>query len=161
MSQTSRLLQGSVRRGLKPHRESCLNCKHRWYHEAAEGETVSTGPSGWVCDKRPVGHLANFPFSGRQRCFEPNPSDEGRPSESSTNTPMSDQPTTSPDAQRGALPQRDCSAWRTIESIPKDGTPVLVCSPGMSYPEVAWFEKNGGVIKTYELWMPLPAVPNK
>jgi hypothetical protein len=52
------------------------------------------------------------------------------------------------------------SAWRPIKSIPKDGTPVLVCSPGMSYPEVAWFEKNGGVMKTFELWMPLPAVPN-
>ena len=49
--------------------------------------------------------------------------------------------------------------WFPIETIPKDGSPVLVGSPGMSYPEIAWHDAAGTTMRTYEFWMPLPSVP--
>jgi len=51
--------------------------------------------------------------------------------------------------------------WQPISTIPKDGTPVLVCDYGMSYPEIAWHEETGATMRAYFLWKPLPEVPSK
>lgn len=49
--------------------------------------------------------------------------------------------------------------WNPIATIPKDGTPVLVCNSGMGHPEIAWHEETESTIKTYEYWTPLPLPP--
>lgn len=61
--------------------------------------------------------------------------------------------------------------WRPIETVPKDGSPVLVLMPEpMQHSRVhaAWFKPNAGVIGTIFAfdapsqpthWMPLPEPP--
>ena len=61
----------SEKKAIRP--KSCVHCTWCWYHEASYGEVVSEGPSGWVCDGRKNGGVANlkhFPFITQQACFQ-------------------------------------------------------------------------------------------
>lgn len=57
----------------------------------------------------------------------------------------------------------DLSPWQPIATMPKDGTRVLVCVPGMVRPDVAWHDEaepaEGAVEKAYTLWAPMPTPP--
>lgn len=50
--------------------------------------------------------------------------------------------------------------WQAIETLPRDGTPVLVWAEPMIYPDIAWHEASGGTLRTYTHWMPLPQPAN-
>ena len=55
--------------------------------------------------------------------------------------------------------------WQPIETIPKDGTPVLVTKAGsLLPPEIAWHDNDEEIrstIRCYTHWMPLPQPPTK
>lgn len=50
--------------------------------------------------------------------------------------------------------------WQPIETLPRDGTPVLVWADPMWRADIAWHESECGTLKTYTHWMPLPPLPN-
>lgn len=51
------------------------------------------------------------------------------------------------------------SQWQRINTIPKDGTNVLVWAVPMDEPDIAWHEASGTTMKTYTHWTPLPTPP--
>jgi hypothetical protein len=51
-------------------------------------------------------------------------------------------------------------AWQPIETLPRDGTPVLVWAEPMHAPDIAWHEETGMTLRTYTHWMALPKPPN-
>ncbi len=51
------------------------------------------------------------------------------------------------------------ATWQPIETLPRDGTPVLVWAEPMSQPDIAWHESTGMTARTYTHWMPLPKPP--
>lgn len=54
----------------------------------------------------------------------------------------------------------DGNAWQPIETLPRDGTPVLVWAEPMHAPDVAWHEETGSTLRTYTHWTSLPKPPN-
>ncbi len=76
------------------------------------------------------------------------------------------------ESDRGQQGERDASpslapaggwaaTWQPIETLPRDGTPVLVWAEPMSQPDIAWHESTGMTARTYTHWMPLPKPPTK
>ena len=51
-------------------------------------------------------------------------------------------------------------AWQPIETIPQDGTRVLVWADPMIEPDIAWEGASGMTMRTYTHWMALPHPPN-
>lgn len=49
--------------------------------------------------------------------------------------------------------------WQLIETIPRDGTPVLVWAKPMIRPDIAWHEESGATMRCYTHWMHLPDPP--
>jgi len=59
-----------------------------------------------------------------------------------------------------SMPCSAASAWQPIETLPRDGTRVLVWAEPIHEPDIAWHEETGSTLRTYTHWMALPKPPN-
>lgn len=51
------------------------------------------------------------------------------------------------------------NGWHPIETLPRDGTPVLVWADSMHTPDIAWHDEQETTLRSYTHWRPLPSLP--